>query len=60
VIADREFAQRDPAAHLDCLRAASDEIVAAQSALPAPVDPQLAHFLQRSSYDKALALIEAA
>jgi hypothetical protein len=26
--------------------------------LPKPIDPQLAHFLQRKSYDKALEFLE--
>jgi hypothetical protein len=29
-------------------------------ALPAPVDPQLAHFLSRCSYEKALEFLEQA
>lgn len=59
VVADREFYARDPSAHLDRLRAVSEHVVALQSQLPAPVDPQLAHYLQRCSYDKALAFLEA-
>ena len=59
VVTDREFYQRDPAAHLERLKAASERIVRLGSELPAPVDPQLAHYLERCSYDKALAAIEA-
>jgi hypothetical protein len=59
VIADREAAHREPAAHLDRLKAASERIGALQNQLPAPVEPRLAHFLERCSYDKALALLEA-
>jgi hypothetical protein len=58
IIADREFYQRDPAGHLAKLREVSENIVAIQSRLPGPLDPQLQHFLQRCSYDKALDLIE--
>jgi hypothetical protein len=58
VIADRELFARDPAAHLDRLRTASERIVELQTQLPAPIDPQLAHYLQRCSYDKALAFLE--
>ena len=58
VVANREFYARDPAAHLDRLRAVSEQIAQLQVQLPPPVDPQLAHFLQRCSYDKALAFLE--
>lgn len=58
VISDREFYQRDPAAHLEELKAASETIIALQADLPRPLDPQLAHYLQRASYDKALAHLE--
>ncbi|HEV7401987.1 MAG TPA: hypothetical protein VGO11_03640 [Chthoniobacteraceae bacterium] len=58
VIADREFYARDPAAHLQRLQSASTRIVEMQGQLPAPLDPRLAHFLQRCSYDKALAWLE--
>ncbi len=60
VIADRALFASDPALHLEKLRAASEKITALQSRLPSPVDPQLAHYLQRCSYDKALAFLEAA
>ena len=60
VIADRAAYERDPAEHLRRLQAASERIVALQSQLPAPVDPTLAHYLQRCSYDKALAWLESA
>lgn len=59
VIADRELYARDPAAHLDQLKGASEQIATLAQALPRPVDPQLAHFLERSSFDKALAFLEA-
>jgi hypothetical protein len=58
VIADRELYARDPAAHLQRLQSASTRIVEMQGQLPAPLDPRLAHFLQRCSYDKALAWLE--
>jgi hypothetical protein len=29
-----------------------------QAALPKPVDPQLVHYLERKSYDKALEFLE--
>lgn len=59
LIADREFYQRDPAAHLTRLQTISGTIATAANQLPGPVDPQLTHYLQRCSYDKALALLEA-
>ncbi len=59
VIADRESYQRDVAAHLGQLQAVSERVVELQSRLPRPLDPMLAHYLERCSYDKALAWIEA-
>jgi hypothetical protein len=59
LIADREWYARDPAGHLARLRTVSEQITALQRQLPTPVDPQLAHFLERASYDKALAFLEA-
>ena len=57
VIADRAAYARDPQAHLRQLQAASERIVILGQQLPGPVDPQLAHYLQRCSYDKALAFL---
>ena len=57
VIADRAAYARDPAAHLRQLQAVSERVVALGQQLPGPVDPQLAHYLQRCSYDKALAFL---
>jgi len=57
-IADREHYARDPSSHLQRLQSASERVTELQSRLPQPVDPQLAHFLQRCSYDKALAWLE--
>ncbi len=59
VIADREFYQRDAAAHLERLRQVSESITTLSAQLPANIDPQFAHYLQRASYDKALAFLEA-
>ena len=58
VIADREWYTRDPAGHLERLQTVSEQITKLQSQLPPPIDPQLAHYLQRCSYDKALAFLE--
>jgi len=53
-----ENSRCDPEAHTARLRAISEKIDNLAAALPRPVDPQLAHFLQRKSYDKALELLE--
>jgi hypothetical protein len=58
IVADREFYRRDPAAHLAQLQAVSEQIVRLGAGLPPPVPGELAHFLERCSYDKALAWIE--
>jgi hypothetical protein len=58
VIADREHYQHDPAGHLERLKAASATIDELQQQLPGDLDPQFAHYLQRRSYDKALAWLE--
>ena len=53
-----ENSRCDPEAHIERLRAVSEKIDSLAAALPKPVDPQLAHFLQRKSYDKALEFLE--
>ncbi len=58
VIRDEE-SRRDHAKHIDRLRAVSDKIDRMQESLPKSVDPRLAHYLQRKSYDKALEFIES-
>lgn len=58
VIADRELYERDPAAHLEKLKAASENITASAAALPQPVDGDFAHYIHRASYAKALAWLE--
>ena len=60
IIADRASYARDPQAHLAQLQGVSERIAALGGKLPAPVDGRLAHYLERSSYDKALAFLEAA
>ena len=52
------FSRKDPEAHTARLRDVSEKIEQLEAVLPRPIDPQLAHFLQRKSYDKALAFIE--
>jgi hypothetical protein len=58
IIQDEE-SRRDEAAHMARLRSVSEKIEKLQAALPQPVDPRLAHYLQRRSYDKALEFLEA-
>jgi hypothetical protein len=57
-IIDDENSRRDPEKHMVRLRAVSEKIDNLAAALPKPIDPQLAHFLQRKSYDKALEFLE--
>ena len=57
IISDEE-SRRDPEKHLARLAAVSEKIDNLAAALPKPIDLQLAHFLQRKSYDKALEFLE--
>jgi hypothetical protein len=54
-----ENSRRDPEKHMARLRTISEKIDNLATPLPKPIDPQLAHFLQRKSYDKALEFLEA-
>jgi hypothetical protein len=56
IIADQE-SRRDPGQHMERLREVSERIEQIEHRLPATIDPQLRHFLQRRSYDKALDLL---
>jgi hypothetical protein len=58
LIADKA-SRLDPDRHRARLQSVSEKIAALEKQLPPPVDPQLAHFLARASYDKALALLES-
>jgi hypothetical protein len=53
-----EQSRRDEAKHIARLREISEKIDKLQAALPRPINPQLAHYLQRRSYDKALEFLE--
>ncbi len=57
VIADDRLAKHDPAAHLDKLKAASEVIFELQQELAEVTPIRLRHFLEQSSYNKALAFI---
>lgn len=54
-----EQSRRDPDVHMARLRAVGEKIDKLQAALPQGVDPRLAHYLQRRSYEKALEFIES-
>jgi len=58
VIRDEE-SRRDHTKHIDQLRAVSERIDRLQNSLPLSTDPRLKHYLDRKSYDKALAFLEA-
>jgi hypothetical protein len=58
VIGDRALRESDPARHLAELREASERIVELQGRLPATIHPQLRHYFERCSYEKALEWIE--
>jgi hypothetical protein len=58
IIHDEE-SRRDPDTHVARLSAVSEKIDKLAAALPRPVDPRLAHYLQRRSYDKALEFLES-
>lgn len=61
VIADHAHRDRDQAGHLQRLIEASGHIDALIVGLPTQeLDPQFRHYLEKRSYDKALAWIEGA
>jgi hypothetical protein len=60
IIADHALRASDPAAHLESLRSASERIEKLKAELPQNADPMLVHYLQRSSLNKALELVEQA
>lgn len=53
-----ESSRRNPEAHMARLKEVSERIEELRLQLPKPIHPQLAHFLERSSYDKALEFLE--
>ena len=57
IIGDKK-SRGEPADHMVRLKSISDRIEKLAAAMPHPVDPQLAHYLQRRSYDKALEFLE--
>jgi hypothetical protein len=57
IIADEE-SRRAPERHVARLQAVSEKIDGLFETLPQPIDPQLKHYLERRSYDKALELLQ--
>jgi hypothetical protein len=57
-IINDQNSRRDPESHTARLRKVSEKIEKLEAAMPKPIDPQLAHFLRRKSYDKALEFLE--
>jgi hypothetical protein len=57
VIRDDE-SRRDETKHIARLKAVSEKIDKLQKALSQPIDPRLAHYLERKSYYKALEYLE--
>ncbi len=60
VIGDHKLRKNNFSEQLARLQAVSDKIVELQARLPRDIDPQLRHFLERCSYDKALAMLSGA
>ncbi len=58
VIGDRALRESDPVRQLAELKEVSEKIVALEARLPATTHPQLRHYFERCSYDKALAWLE--
>lgn len=56
IISD-QHSRKNEAAHMARLKDVSEKIERLQALLP-PIDPQLSHYLQRRSYDKALEFLE--
>ena len=57
-IADHEFRDRDPEAHLEALKKVSEAIVSWHEAHRSEIDGNLDHFLTGASYQKALLYLE--
>jgi len=57
IISDRAWVARDAPSHLDALRAISEKLETLAAELPRPLPGEMAHYLERRSYDKLLAWI---
>ena len=58
IIADYEFRDKDPNAHLESLQKISEAIEDKRRPLKKTLDPRLRHYLTNMSYEKALKHIE--
>lgn len=58
IIADHEFRDKDPNAHLESLKKVSEAIEDKYRSLKKTLDPRLRHYLTNMSYEKALKHIE--
>lgn len=58
IIADHAWRDRDQPGHLDALKKVSVEIDTAKKQVPRHLDGELNHYLERCSFDKALARIQ--
>lgn len=54
IIADHDFRDRDPAAHLEALKEVSEKLTFYTETHLSELDPKLRHYLSNSSYQKAL------
>jgi hypothetical protein len=59
IVGDEE-SRREPQKHMERLREVSEKISALSAQLPTGIDGRLRHYLDRCSFDKALAFLEGA
>jgi hypothetical protein len=57
IIRDEE-SRRQPETHMARLQMVSEKIEKLHATLPRPIEPRLAHYLERRSYEKALEYLE--
>lgn len=60
IVADHAWRDRDPAGHLEGLKAAAGRLDMLVSSLPRDLDPMLRHYLERQSFTKARDWLEEA
>ena len=58
IIADQEIREKNPAAQLEQLREVSEKITAMQEEAKGNLPPRLKHYLERASFQKALACLK--
>lgn len=59
IIGDHQWRDRDQPGHLAALTTVALEIDALKKQVPRTLDPELTHYLERCSFDKALAQTRA-